>query len=185
MLRQKASDGITEVERSTEKKQPPVAGDKDLAKVEPHRTKHDCLRVQNQQKQPKLTREDNSETPVILMKMERSSNKLTVKDKKQNKEPVTVSFEEEVTSRLPLKPEVSHQQFLLERQTSRNFFRLKRANSRLIRKQTRKKLPDFKYVPHSTINMRLSDGPRTFELYGGGLLPEQSSHLKIVSVTTS
>ena len=180
MLRQKAFDGIAEVEPSTEKKQSPVDGDKISAKVEPHRTKHDCSRVQNQQKQPKVAREDNSETPVILMKMERSSNKLIVNDKKQNEEPVTVSFEEEITARLPLKPEVSHQQLLLERQTSRNFFRLKRTNSRLIKRQTRKKLPDFKYAPHSTINMRLSDG-----LYGGGLPPEQSSHLQIVSVTTS
>ena len=120
-----------------------------------------------------------------MMKLERGHRML--KDSKTS-EPAAVSFEEEVNSRMPLKPETSHQQLLLERQTSRGLFHLKRANSRMMtfRKSiTTKKMPDMRYAPHTTINMRLSDRPKTFELYGEGLPPEQTSQLRILNVTTS
>ena len=121
-LREKASNGISQVDPSSEEKQ--SAGDKGTISTEPRRTKYNFSHTHNQQKQPKLPREDNSETPVIMMKLERTK-KGTVKDQKQNKEPSSVAFEEEVNSRLPLKLEASHQQLFLERQISRNFFQLK------------------------------------------------------------
>ena len=126
-------------------------------------------------------RDRDTETPVIMMKLDRSRKKGAVK----SEEPLTVSFEEEVSSSLPLKVENSHQQVLLERQSSRNFFHLKRSTSKLMRRPTMKKLNESRYTPHATINMRLSTAADSFELYGGGLPPEQSSHLSIVNVTTA
>ena len=187
MLRQKASNGISQVE--TRKKR--LSSEKDT-NSSPHedspKMKHN--RLYNQQKQPKLQKEDNNEeTPIIMVKLERSNkNKGVIKDPK-SEEALNVTFEEEVGLRLPMKVENSHQQLLLARQSSRSFFHLKRTNSRLMsmrRPTVKKKMTELKYVPHATINMRLSaGGTDSFVLYGGGLPPEQSSHLSIVNVSTS
>ena len=188
-LRQKASNGISRVE--AQKKW--ISTDKDANRSntpleDSPRTKHNYLH--NQQKQPKLHKEGNKdEAPVIMMKLERSNkNKGMTKDPK-SEGALNVSFEEEVGSRLPMKIENSHQQLLLERQSSRNFFHLKRTNSRLMsmrRPTVKRKMTEMKYAPHATINMRLSAGAtQSFDLYGGGLPPEQSSHLSIVNVSTS
>ena len=186
MLRQKASNGISQVE--ARKKQLSSVKDANNSPTEDSpKTKHN--RLYNQQKQPKLQKEDNNEeTPVIMVKLARTNkNKGATKSPKSD-EALNVSFEEEVGSRLPLKVENSHQQLLLERQSSRSFFHLKRTNSRLMsmrRPTVKRKMTEMKYTPHATINMRLSArGTDSFELYGGGLPPEQPSHLSIVNVLT-
>ena len=194
MLRQKATDGICPVEPDGRRHS---TCDKDIAATVPatkespgRKTKinHSSQVQQPIARHPKLlpreNNNNNSESPVITMKLERGYRPAT-KDSK-TEETMHISFEEEVKSKMPLKPESSHQQLLLQRQVSRSLFHLKRANSRLMRRPTMaKKLHDMRYTPHSTINMRFSDGPQTFELYGGGLPPEQSSHLTILNVTTN
>lgn len=187
MLRQKASNGISQVEARKKR----VSSEKDTNNStleDSPKTKHN--RLHNQQKQPKLQKEDNNEeAPVIMVKLERSNKNKGATKGPKSEEILNVSFEEEVGSRLPLKVENSHQQLLLERQSLRSFFHLKRTNSRLMsmrRPTVRRKMTEMKYAPHATINMRLSaGGTDSFELYGGGLPPEQSSHLSIVNISTS
>ena len=180
MLREKASHGISKMQGEQMKEC--VKFDKDTTNIERQKTKN--LHSNNQPlQQTKLRREGNCESPVIMMKLKRNL-KGTTKDPEATAA-AAASFEEEVSSRMPLKLERSHQQLLLERQTSRSLFHLKRANSKLIRRPVVKKRVDMKYAPHSTINMRLSSEPGSFELYGGGLPPDQSSHLSIIKVTTS
>lgn len=178
MLRQKASNGISKVSEQQKRET------KEPTNTDPQQRRNSYSNNQRTFKQGKLQKEDNSESPVIMMKLKRNPKEAT-KDQ-GSEEPTTVNFEDEVNARMSLKVERSHQQFFLERQTSRNFFHLKRASSRLIRRPTvKRRLNDMKYAPHSTINMRLSTEPASFELYGGGLPPEQSSHLSIINVTTS
>ena len=188
MLRQKASDGISQVEaqkkRLSFEKDPNSSPHEDSPK-----TKHN--RLHNQQKQSKqLQKEDtNEEAPIIMIKLDRSNKNKGMTKSPKSEETLNVSFEEEISSRLPLKVENSHQQLLLARQSSRNFFHLKRTNSRMMsmrRPTVKKKMSDLKYAPHATINMRLSAREAdSFVLYGGGLPPEQSSHLSIVNVSNS
>ena len=188
MLRQKASNGISQVEyqkkRLPSEKDPSSSPHEDSPK-----TKHN--RLHDQQKQPKqLQKEDtNDEAPIIMIKLDRSNKNKRMTKSPKSEETLNISFEEEVSSRLPMKVENSHQQMLLARQSSRNFFHLKRTNSRMMsmRQPTvKKKMTDLKYAPHATINMRLSAGEAdSFVLYGGGLPPEQSSHLSIVNISTS
>ena len=186
MLRQKAANGISRLNSLRRRHSTGEQAHVPHTHVESRRTKVNTYSPHYQQrKQAKLPKEDKSEPPVIMMKLERGHKML--KDSKTG-EPTTVSFEDEVNSKMPLKSESSHQQLLLERQTSRSLFHLKRANSRLMtcrRSTTTKKIHDSRFAPHTTINMRLSDGPQTFELYGEGLPREQTSHLRILNVTTS
>ena len=184
MLRQKASNGISQVEAHKKR----LSSEKDT-NSSPHedspKTKHNRLH-----NQPKLQKEDsNEENPIIMVKLERrNKNKGATKDPK-SEETMNITFEEEVGLKLPMKVENSHQQLLLARQSSRSFFHLKGTNSRLMsmrRPTVKKKMTELKYAPHATINMRLSAGETdSFVLYGGGLPPEQSSHLSIVNVSTS
>lgn len=187
MLRQKASNGISQVEaqkkRFSSEKDPNSSPHEDSPK-----TKHN--RLHNQQKQPKLQKEDNNEEPPIIMVKLECSNKNKGATKDPKSEGLETSNEEaQVSFRLPMKVENSHQQLLLERQSSRSFFHLKRTNSRLMsmrRPTVKKKMTELKYAPHATINMRLSAGETgSFALCGGGLPPEQSSHLSIVNISTS
>lgn len=190
MLRQKASNGISQVE--AQKKRPSSEKDPNISPLEDSpKTKHN--RLHNQQKQPKLQKEgkNNEDAPIIMVKLERSNkNKGVSKDQDPKpEETMNTTFEEEVGLRLPVKVENSHQQLLLARQSSRSFFHLKRTNSRLMsmrRPTVKKKMTELKYAPHATINVRLSAGETdSFALYGGGLPPEQSSHLSIVNVSSS
>ncbi len=187
MLRQKASNGISQVEvrkkRLSSEKDPNSSPHEDSPK-----TKHN--RLHNQQKQPKLQKEDNNEeAPIIMIKLDRSNKNKGMSKNPKSEETLNVSFEEEVSSRLPMKVENSHQQLLWERQSSRSFFHLKRTNSRMMgmrRPAAKKKVTEMKYAPHATINMRLSAGETdSFALYGGGLPSEQSSRLSIVNISTS
>ena len=189
-LRQKASSGISQVE--THKKRLSIDKDGTNSPLDDSpKTNHN--RLHNQQKQPKLQIEgNNSQTPVIMMTLECGWNKTksSTKDPKSEVTLSTVGFEEGVTScRLPTRFENSHQQLCLERQSSRSFFHLKRSSSRLMsmrRPTLRRKMTEIKYVPHTTINMRLSDGPTdSIKLCDGGPSLELSSHLSIVNVSTS
>lgn len=153
--------------------------------------------VQGKRNQSKFTKNSNNSntpdsTPVVVLKMEntRSEKKPQIK----LLESVDTDFDQSVKSRLPLKPDVSNQRLLLDRQSSSTFFHNKASlmnAPRITRRAPASSgraggnVQAGKFSPHSTISMRMSEGKggQAFP-YGGGLPEEQNSHLSIVNVET-
>ena len=149
--------------------------------------------VQGKRIQTKSTKNSNNQhtsdsVPVLVLKME--DTKSAKKPQIKRPESADNDFELNVKSRLPLKPDVSNQRLLFDRQSSGTFFHngaSLRSAPRITRRapagsKAGRNIPAGKFSPHATISMRVSEGNGQAFPYGGGLPEEQNSHLSIVNV---